>query len=147
MPTPLVRCPTCGARNRVAVDAPGKPRCGKCHADLPWLADIDGDQFSAVVTSSTLPILVDLWAPWCGPCQTIAPALVELSEELAGTIRVVKVNVDRAPTVQASLQVQGIPTMVIVDQGVEIARQVGALPKDSLRRWIDSALEATATNR
>ncbi|MFT7598075.1 MAG: thioredoxin 2 [Acidimicrobiales bacterium] len=145
MTTPKVTCPACGTRNRVPVDASGRPRCGKCRLDLPWLADVEGDQFDAVIASSTIPSLVDLWAPWCGPCRAVAPALVELSEELAGQLRVVKVNVDRAPQVQAQLGVQGIPTMVLFDGSREVARQVGAMPKDAIRSWIDQVLGTTAT--
>ncbi len=138
------RCHLCGARNRVAADTRGKPRCAKCHADLPWLADVDGSEFARVIANSSLPVLVDLWAPWCGPCRAVAPALVELSEELAGTVRIVKVNVDQAPAVQASLGVQGIPTMVVYADGVEVGRQVGAMPKHAIRAWLDKVLASTA---
>lgn len=144
MPTSpqLIRCSDCATRNRVAVDAHGKPRCGKCQADLPWLVDIGADQFRAVVAGSTLPILVDLWAPWCGPCLAVAPALVELSEDLAGKLRVLKVNVDKAPAIQANLGVQGIPTMILFNDGVEVSRQVGALPKHAIRTWVDQNLKS-----
>lgn len=140
MATSEIRCAACGTRNRVPLGAAGRPRCGNCHVDLAWLVDVDGDGFRAVVENSTLPVLVDLWAPWCGPCRTIAPALVELSSELAGSIRIAKVNVDQAPQVSAELGVQGIPTMLIFKDGAEIARQVGALPKHAIRQWIDRTL-------
>ena len=147
MPTSEIRCPACRARNRVAIDAAGRPRCGKCRTGLPWLIDVEGDHFASVISSSTVPVLVDLWAPWCGPCRAVAPALVELSGELAGKLRVVKVNVDQAPTVQASLGVQGIPTMVLFDGGREIGRQVGAAPKHAIRAWVDQVLESAATTQ
>lgn len=140
MVTSQVNCPKCDARNRLPVSVSGRPRCGKCHADLPWLVDVDTGQFSAVVEQSTLPVLVDLWAPWCGPCRVIAPALEQLAVDLAGSIRVVKVNVDEEPAVSARLGVQGIPTMVIFRGGGEIARQVGALPAVRIRQWVDGAL-------
>lgn len=139
-PSSEVRCSNCGARNRVPISASGKPHCAKCRVDLPWVAEVDGDQFQTVVSTSAVPILLDLWAPWCGPCRAVAPALVELAEELAGTLRVVKINVDHAPEVQARLRVQGIPTMVLFDKGKEIDRQVGAMPKHAIRSWVDRAL-------
>jgi len=139
-----IRCPNCGARNRVPFDARGKPRCGKCRQNLPWLVDLEGSELSAAVESSTLPVLVDLWAPWCGPCRMVAPALVELSAELAGSLRVVKIDVDRSPEISETYRVQGIPTMLLFNGGVEIGRQVGARPKDAIRQWVDHALTASA---
>lgn len=133
-------CPQCQSPNRVPVVASGRPRCGKCKADLPWLVDATADQYPAVIDQSTMPVLVDLWAPWCGPCKTIAPALETLAVERAGTLRIAKVNVDQEPAVSAQLGVQGIPTMVLYRGGIEVARQVGALPVDRIRQWVDNAL-------
>lgn len=143
--TTEVVCPGCQARNRVPVTASGKPRCGKCQMDLPWLADAVTTDFDQIVATSTLPILVDLWAPWCGPCRTVAPALEHLAQQRAGTLRVIKVNVDNEPAISAKLGVQGIPTMVLYDDGTEIARKVGAMPAPSINLWIDSSLPATAS--
>ena len=135
-----ISCPACGARNRVPVATGGKPRCAKCHADLPWLADVTGPDFDDVVAASSLPVLVDLWAPWCGPCRAVAPVLRQLAADRAGALRIVKVNVDDAPEVSARLGVQGIPTMVLYRDGSEIGRQVGALPGEQIARWVDHAL-------
>ncbi len=99
-----------------------------------------GGAFDAVIAKSPLPTLVDLWAPWCGPCRTIAPILERLAVERAGRLRIVKVNVDLAPEVSARLRVQGIPTMVLFDGGKEIARQVGAMPGAKIGQWLDTAL-------
>jgi thioredoxin 2 len=140
MATTVVQCPACNVRNRLAKDAAGRPRCSKCHADLPWLVEAGADEFDRVIERSKLPVLVDLWAPWCGPCRAVAPALEQLAVERAGSLRVVKVNVDQSPEVSARLGVQGIPTMVLFADGVEISRQVGALPADGIRRWVDGAL-------
>lgn len=139
-----IACPSCGARNRVPVATGGKPRCGKCSTDLPWLVDVGADQFGPAIEKSSLPVLVDLWALWCGPCRMVAPALEKLALERAGTLRVVKVNVDESPEVSAQFGVQGIPTMLLFDDGVEIARQVGALPLDGIRSWVDSSLASMA---
>ncbi|MDG2113900.1 MAG: thioredoxin [Actinomycetota bacterium] len=133
-------CPSCGTRNRVPIVAKGKARCAKCHTDLPWLVDVGAAEFAEVTTTSSLPVLVDFWAPWCGPCKTIAPILEQVAHERAGSLRVAKVNVDEAPSISAQLGVQGIPTMVLFDNGVEVGRQVGALPAHALRSWLDSSL-------
>ena len=136
----VIRCPACDASNRVPVVSSGRPRCGKCHVDLPWLVDVSSGEFDAVVEQSAVPVLVDLWAPWCGPCRMVAPALERLAVERAGVLRVGKVNVDDEPALSARLGVQGIPTMVLYSGGEELARQVGALPAERIGGWIDSAL-------
>ena len=135
-----ITCPNCQARNRVPIAATGKPRCGKCHTNLPWLADVTTTDYDTVISSSSLPILVDLWAPWCGPCKAVAPALEHLAHQRAGSLRVLKVNVDNEPVVSANLGVQGIPTMLLYHHGTEVARQVGALPAHSISAWIDASL-------
>ena len=140
MSSEVIACGSCGTKNRVPHAATGRPRCSRCHDDLPWVANVDGAEFDAVVATSAVPTLVDLWAPWCGPCRAVAPALEAIAAERAGRLRVVKVDVDQAPDVSARLGVQGIPTMVLFAGGSEIARQVGALPADAIRRWLDDAL-------
>ena len=140
MATPIVNCPQCGARNRVPVVTGGRPRCPKCQSDLPWLVDVTTGDFGAVIDRSTMPVLVDLWAQWCGPCRAVAPVLEQLAVERAGSLRIVKVNVDDEPAVSAQLGVQSIPTMVLYQGGVEAARQIGALPADRIRQWVDNSL-------
>lgn len=136
----VIACAGCGTKNRVPNAAAGRPRCSRCHADLPWVANITGAEFGAAIAGSAMPVLVDLWAPWCGPCRAVAPALEAIAAEQAGHLRVMKVNVDQAPDVSAQLGVQGIPTMLLFNNGAEVARQVGALPADAIRRWLDDAL-------
>jgi thioredoxin 2 len=139
----VVACPSCGVRNRVPATAPGVPRCASCHADLPWLVEATEANFDAVV-DSRLPVLLDLWAPWCGPCRLVAPAVQQSAEEFAGRLKVVKVNVDEAPGVSARLAVQGIPTLLVLRHGEVVARQVGALPEGQLRSWVRASLDHAA---
>jgi thioredoxin 2 len=136
----VIACPACGAKNRVPDTAAGTPRCGRCRQPLPWIVDAGGGDFDEIASTSRIPIVVDLWAPWCGPCRVVSPLLEQLAQELAGRIRLVKVNVDQAPTVQARFGVQGIPTFVLLREGREISRLVGAHPLQGLRDWIESGL-------
>jgi thioredoxin 2 len=140
MTAEVVRCDSCGTKNRVPVAASGTPRCGKCKSQLPWIADADDTSFAAVVEHAALPVLVDLWAPWCGPCRMVSPALEQLAHSFAGKIKLVKVNVDQAPQTAARFDARGIPTLLIMRDGKETARQVGAAPEHALRAWLEEAL-------
>src|ERR1700756_158743 len=80
----VVRCPTCGTANRVAAAATGHPTCGRCQAALPWITEAVDADFDAVATRASIPVLVDLWAPWCGPCRTVGPAVERTATDLAG---------------------------------------------------------------
>lgn len=139
----VVTCPSCEKRNRVPLAASGLPRCVRCHRDLPWLVDSADDDFDDA-TRSTLPILVDLWAPWCGPCRVVAPGVERASRELAGRLKVVKVDVDRAPAVSARFGVQGIPMLLVLRDGRPVAQQVGAIPPDRLVEWVRAAVGRVA---
>ena len=143
----IVPCPACGKRNRVALAPAGRARCAVCHADLPRLVEADDSTFEEVVVNSALPVLVDIWAPWCGPCHAIAPIVEELATEHAGRLKVAKVNADLAPRVSARHRVTGIPTLLFYAGGQEIARTVGALPPGQLRDWVASALNGLAAER
>lgn len=135
-----IRCPNCGRRNRVPAAAAGTPRCGNCHRPLPWIIDAGDATFADIAGKATIPVLVDLWAPWCGPCRMVSPALAELATEMAGRIKLVKVNVDQSPELQRRFGVQSIPTLLVLRRGHEIARQVGAPPVPQLREWLAGAL-------
>ena len=141
MPDPTIAvCAICGRKNRVPGAARGVPRCGSCHAPLPWVAEADDTTYAAVAEQAALPVLVDLWAPWCGPCRMVSPALEALARSHAGKVKLVKVNVDDSPQVTQRYGVQGIPTLLVLRHGEVIARQTGAAPDHVLRGWLDDAL-------
>jgi thioredoxin 2 len=138
--TAVVVCVNCGRKNRVPAAASGVPRCGHCHHPLPWTAVADDDSYHAVVEEAALPVLVDLWAPWCGPCLTMAPILEELAVELAGRVRVAKLNVDESPMTAARFEVRGIPTLIALKGGRELDRIVGVQPKSEIVRRLEQAI-------
>jgi thioredoxin 2 len=140
VPTPrVVSCPDCGRRNRVPVAASGRPRCAACRHDLPWLVDADSGAFGAAVAGPGL-VLVDFWAAWCGPCRTIAPILERLAGRYAGRLKVVKLDVDANQDVAARFGARSIPLLVLLRDGVEVERIVGAQPEHVLAAHVDRLL-------
>ena len=140
----IVTCSNCDKRNRVPAAARGIARCAACHTALPWLTAASDGDFEEVAGRSTLPVLLDLWAPWCGPCRVVAPGVEQAARELAGRLKVVKINIDEAPRVAERLGVRGIPTLLILRQGREVARQVGAVPPPALVRWVEEVIAKPA---
>ena len=132
-------CPSCGTKNRLPVESHGLPRCANCQADLPWLVDAGDADFDAAVQTKSL-VIVDLWAEWCPPCKMIAPILETLSRDLAGQLKVVKVDVDHSPVIAQRYEARSIPMLLLIDDGKVVDTIVGALPKMALRRRIDAAL-------
>lgn len=107
---------------------------------LPWVVDAGDDTFAEVAEGAKVPVLVDLWAPWCGPCRAVSPALESLARQRAGRVKLVKVDVDRSPAVAARFGAQSIPTLLVLDRGRVVARQVGAAPDAALGQWLDRSL-------
>lgn len=135
-----VACPRCGTTNRIASAFAGPPRCDACHEHLPWMVDAGAGDFAAVV-DTRIPVLVDLWAPWSAPCLAVAPSVERAARDLAGRLKLVKVNVDDAPTVARDLSVQSIPTLLLMRDGRVVGRHVGALADDALMNWVHATLE------
>ncbi|HET7781305.1 thioredoxin [Pseudarthrobacter sp. CC4] len=143
MEAALTACPACGKTNRVPAQAAGRPRCGNCKADLPWIVDAGDADFSAVAEQSPVPVLVDFWAAWCGPCRMVSPVLDKLARERPGRIKLVKVDVDKSPGLSRRFDVQAIPTLMVLVDGKVAARQAGAAPAEALRTWLDRALSGS----
>jgi thioredoxin 2 len=141
----VVQCENCGRKNRVPAAARGTPRCAQCHNPLPWVTEADDHSFAEVANAGSLPVLVDVWAPWCGPCRMVSPVLDRLAQELAGRVKLVKVNADAAPGVAGRFSVQGIPTLLLMRRGQVVARQTGASPEPALRSWLERALSDSAS--
>ncbi len=138
----IITCPNCGKRNRVRATSSGVPRCANCHNLLPWIVEATAATFNDEIAAS-VPVLVDFWAPWCGPCRMVSPAVERQAETHTGHLKVVKLNVDGAPDISARYGVQGIPLLVLLRDGDELDRVVGAVPEAQLRQWIERHLATT----
>jgi thioredoxin 2 len=139
--TPIVVGSKCQTKNRVPAVARGVPRCGKCQTPLPWVVNGSDADFGDVVEASTIPVLVDMWAPWCGPCRMVSPVLEQLAGEFAGRLKLVKINADEAPELSQRFEVLAIPTLLLVARGEVVDKQVGAAPASVLRPWVTSKLD------
>ena len=142
----VVRRPSCGVGNRVPrakIEQGLEPVCGRCKTPLrvdtkPIV--VTDESFSADVERSPLPVLVDAWAAWCGPCRMIAPVIDELAAEMAGRVRVVKLNVDENPATAARFDLRSIPTLLVFKGGREVDRIVGVQPKSEISRRLGSLI-------
>jgi thioredoxin 2 len=138
----IIACPNCGQKNRVRPNPTGVPRCTVCHTLLPWIVDATPATFDEELRAS-VPVLVDFWAPWCGPCRMVSPLVERLGREHAGRLKVVKLNVDEAPELSERYEIRGIPLLVLFRNGSEIDRLVGAAPQEQLQMWLEPHLEAS----
>ncbi|WP_113703787.1 thioredoxin [Nonomuraea lactucae] len=136
----VVTCVNCGRQNRVPAAAEGRPRCGNCHQPLPWIADAGDDTFAEVAERADLPVLVDFWAQWCAPCRAVTPALEQLAHEMAGRVKLVKVDVDRAPALSQRFTITAVPTLMMLNEGRVVAQRAGGAPPAQLREWVEGTL-------
>jgi thioredoxin 2 len=142
-----LRCPACQSLNRVDLSRlQSGPKCGHCQRALPLggavpLAEAD---FERVIGDAEVPVLVDFYADWCGPCKIMAPVMEELARARAGEVLIAKVDADRAPNLSARFGIRGIPTLIAFRGGREVAREVGAQPRPRLEAMVNTALAASA---
>lgn len=143
----LVVCSKCGGVNRLPPgrDA-GQAKCGKCGTRLfsGHPQDVDAEIFDRQITRSSVPVVVDVWAPWCGPCKMMAPAYEAAANELEPLVRLIKLNSDNEQAVATRLGIRGIPTMVLFHGGREIARASGAMTASQIVRWVRDRLPTVA---
>jgi len=146
MTTPRhIVCPHCGAANRVAADRPAaQAKCGACKAQLfdgaPHAVDEQG--FDRHAQKNDIPVLVDIWAPWCGPCRSMAPQFARAAAMLEPEVRLLKLNADEAPQVSARLGVRGIPALFLLHRGQVLAQTAGVMPTEQIVRWAREHLPA-----
>lgn len=137
-------CPRCGARNRIpAARLADTGRCGKCKEALPPLAEpvdvADAATFDDIVRGATVPVVVDFWADWCGPCKMVAPQVKRAAADLSSRAVVLKVDTEHLPQLAARYQVQSIPNFVVFKNGAPVAQRAGALDARALASWVTSA--------
>jgi thioredoxin 2 len=147
----LIPCPSCGRTNRVRFSSLGaNTRCAGCHTALPTPAqpvDVpDAASFDALIAGSRLPVVVDFWAPWCGPCRMMAPELEKVAKGAAGEWLVVKVDTEAVPELGARFQIRSIPTLAVFRDGREIDRAAGARGAADIRTYVSTHLTSTTTS-
>ena len=138
-----IRCPSCEQLNRVGTPSRGTPHCGSCKAPLPWVVSAGDGEFEQEARAS-VPVLVDLWAPWCAPCRMVSPTLERLAQKYAGRLKLIKVNVDEAPRTAQRFEARSIPTLTLLRDGRELDRAVGALPEARLDAWLSQHIDREA---
>jgi thioredoxin 2 len=139
----VVRCPHCGTKNRLYAAAEGTPRCAKCKNALPWIASATETTFEEEAHAS-VPVVVDFWAAWCAPCRMVQPVLERFATSHAGRVKVVQVDVDAEPALAQRYQAMSIPLLVLLRDGEEVERIVGAAP--DLERRLESSLTPASVN-
>ncbi len=132
-------CPACNATNRIpTTKLSDGPSCGKCHGALftGQPVELNATNFQQHVNRNDVPVVVDFWAPWCGPCKSMAPAFEQVSAELSPEVRLAKLNTEEEQAIAGHLNIRSIPTMVLFKNGREVTRQMGAMSAADIRSWV-----------
>jgi len=142
----IMTCQSCGQKNRVPYSS-HETRCGKCKAAMRSPAEpievSSVETFDALIRSAGHPVVVDFWAPWCGPCRMVAPEIAKVAESNAGRLIVVKVNTDALPELGERYRIRSIPTMAIFEGGRETARTSGAMPAAQIENFVNGAVKVS----
>ena len=146
---PVIRaCTNCGQRNRIpAKHLSDTGRCGACKSSLPAVAEplaVDDAQFDEIIRGATVPVLVDFWADWCGPCHKAAPEVARTAADMAGKALVIKVDTERYPQLAARYNVRGIPNFVVLVAGRQVMQQPGLASHDQMEQWLKAATPISA---
>jgi thioredoxin 2 len=136
-------CGSCGAKNRIpAQHLADTGRCGVCKAPLPPAGEpieADASSFDEIIAASKVPVLVDFWASWCGPCRVAAPEVQQLAREMRGQALVLKVDTEAQPNLAARFGIQSIPNFIVFRGGQPVFQQAGVAPRSEMRRWLESS--------
>lgn len=139
----IITCPKCGAKNRANPTADGQPVCGRCKTPLTGEVQpltITDQSFAEEVEKSPLPVLLDMWAPWCGPCRIVGPTVDQLAKDFSGKVRVGKLNVDENQMTASRFNVQSIPTLLILKNGKEMDRIVGVQSREAIAQRLEKVI-------
>jgi thioredoxin 2 len=139
----IIRCPACGQKNKIVIGkARGAIRCGKCKAELKLNppggrpVNVTDATFAAQVLQADKPVLVDFWAPWCGPCKVIGPVLQEMAKEHDARLKIAKINTEENQSIPGQHGIRSIPTLLLFNKGALVDRITGARPKEELEAWL-----------
>jgi thioredoxin 2 len=144
-----VMCPYCNAVNRIPAERlADNPKCGRCKEEIfrAKPVELTEENFRKAIQRSDMPVLVDFWAPWCGPCKMMAPAFEQAAVRLEPRVRLAKLNTDEAQTVAGELGIRSIPTLILFDGGREMARHSGAMMAGDIERWVNAQLPTESGN-